>query len=122
MHNWTFFLAEMGDRPAGAAAMVVDNPKNDPLDGRSDLAELWDIRVHPDFRGQGVGRRLFQAVEDCARAHGCRLLKIETQNVNVSACRFYTRMGAKLGAINRFGYANPKYAAEVMLLWYKEIN
>jgi GNAT superfamily N-acetyltransferase len=122
MHHWTFFLAEMGGRPAGAAAVVYDNPKVEMLEGRSDMADLWDIRVHPDFRGQGVGNRLFQAVEDCARAHGCRLLKIETQNVNVQACLFYARMGAKLGAIHRFGYADPKVAAETMLLWYKELN
>jgi GNAT superfamily N-acetyltransferase len=139
MHNWTFFLAEMDGRPVGgatlvfgnpdvdqavgtaAAAAAVDNLKADLLEGRTDLAELWDIRVHPDFRGQGVGQRLFQAVVDGARAHGRRLLKIETQNVNVSACRFYARMGARLGAIHRYGYANPKYAAETMLLWYKEL-
>jgi ribosomal protein S18 acetylase RimI-like enzyme len=88
---------------------------------RTDMAALWDIRVHPDWRGQGIGRRLFHAAARWARARGCRLLKIETQNVNVRACRFYQRMGCRLGAIDRYGYAEPEYAHETVLLWYLDL-
>jgi hypothetical protein len=49
-------------------------------------------------------------------------MKIETQNINVPACRFYQRMGAQLGEIHRFGYAEvPSVAHEVMLNWYLEL-
>ena len=30
--------------------------------------------------------------------------QIETQNVNVGACRFYAAMGCQLGAVSRFAY------------------
>lgn len=59
-------------------------------------------------------------MEAWAAARGCRQLKIETQNVNVPACRFYARQGCVLGAINRFAYR--EFPDEVQLLWYKAIS
>ena len=49
-------------------------------------------------------------------------MKIETQNVNVPACRFYAQQGCHLGAILRYGYAGcPEVAHEAMLLWYLDL-
>jgi GNAT superfamily N-acetyltransferase len=31
------------------------------LEGRDDLAVLWALRVHPDYRSEGVGHQLFKA-------------------------------------------------------------
>jgi ribosomal protein S18 acetylase RimI-like enzyme len=90
------------------------------LDGRDDVAVLWDIRVSPAHRGTGVGSALFRAAESWAAARGCDWLKIETQNINVRACRFYRRMGCTLGAIDRFAY--PELPDEVQLLWWKAVE
>jgi GNAT superfamily N-acetyltransferase len=90
------------------------------LGGRDDLAVLWDIRVAPGQRGAGAGSALFRAAEGWAGARGCRLLKIETQNVNTAACRFYQKMGCTLGAIDRFAY--PELPGEVQLLWWKALQ
>jgi GNAT superfamily N-acetyltransferase len=89
------------------------------LDERDDVAVLWDIRVAPGQRGAGVGSALFRAAEDWAITRGCNCLKIETQNVNAAACRFYSKMGCTLGAIDRFAY--PELPGEVQLLWQKEL-
>ncbi len=91
------------------------------LGGRDDLAVLWDIRVHPDWRGQGVGRRLFGRVVDWSRRRDCTQLKIETQNINVGACRFYGAQGCHLDGIIRGAYAEPAIAHEVMLLWWLDL-
>jgi GNAT superfamily N-acetyltransferase len=122
--RWVFFLALNGAHsPLGAAAVAYDTPGVNMLEARRDLAVLWDIRVHPDARGRGLGRRLFARAVDWARARSCRQLKIETQNVNVGACRFYRRMGCELGAIHRYGYAaHPDAAHEAMLLWYLDLT
>jgi GNAT superfamily N-acetyltransferase len=40
------------------------------------------------MRGLGIGAALFRAAERWAVARGARWLKVETQNVNVAACRF----------------------------------
>lgn len=86
------------------------------------LAVLWDLRVHPDYQRRGVGKQLFETAVAGARAQGCRVLGLETQNVNMPACRFYARQGCTLGAIHRYGYRGiPSVAHETMLLWYLEL-
>jgi len=116
--KWGIFLALDGDRPVGGAT-VADTPGVHMLEDRKDLAVLWDIRVHPDERGRGIGSELFKHAADWAKQKGCRQLKVETQNVNVPACRFYAEQGCELGAIHRYGYAGSSHVAhEAMLLWY----
>ncbi len=122
--KWGFLLAWDASRPAGhppvGGTMIVYAAAGvDMLEGRADLAVLWDIRVQPNYRGQGIGATLLKRSADWARQRGCRRLKIETQNINVAACRFYASQGCELGMIHRFGYAGvPRVAHEVMLVWY----
>jgi len=121
--KWGFFIAFDGDRPVGGAAVAIDTPAGmtTPFE-RADVAALWDIRVHPDERRRGIGSTLFEYAADWARRKGFRQLKIETQSVNVPACRFYAKQGCQLGAIHRYGYAGcPDVAHEAMLLWYLEL-
>lgn len=119
LSQWGFFVAYYGELPVAGAAVALNTPEVNMLEGRKDLAVLWDLRVIPDMRGTGIGRLLFLHAADWARKHGCRIMKIETQNINVPACKFYSRMGCELGMIHRFGYAaNPKVADEAMLFWY----
>jgi GNAT superfamily N-acetyltransferase len=122
VRRWAFFLAEDGDRPVGAAAVAFDSPGVHMLEDRPDLAVLWDIRVHPRWRGRGIGTRLLHAAAAWAREQGAHQLKMETQNVNVPACHFYAAQGCTLGAIHRYGYAGcPEVAHEAMLLWYLDL-
>jgi ribosomal protein S18 acetylase RimI-like enzyme len=115
--NWGFFLAMEGDRLAGAAAVAFDTTGVFMLENRHDLSVLWDLRAQPAYRGVGIP--LFRYAVEWSRKRGCQQMKVETQNVNVPACRFYQRMGCQLGEIRRFGYAAvPSVAHEVMLNWY----
>ncbi|HLL48751.1 MAG TPA: GNAT family N-acetyltransferase [Longimicrobiaceae bacterium] len=118
--RWGVFEARMEGRRVGGAVVAFRTPGLDMLEGRDDLAVLWDIRVAPEARGQGVGSALFRAAEAWARARGCRRLKVETQNVNVAACRFYARRGCVLGKVNRSAY--PGLPGEIQLLWYKSLS
>jgi ribosomal protein S18 acetylase RimI-like enzyme len=120
LSRWGLLGAYVAGYRIGGAVVASDTPAVELLDGRTDLALLWDIRVHPEFRGQGVGSTLFRAVEQWARARGCHDLTVETQNVNVPACRFYQRHGCQLTAINRHAY--PALANEIQLLWSKHFQ
>jgi GNAT superfamily N-acetyltransferase len=120
LSRWGLLAARVEDRRVGGAAVAFDTPGITMLEGRRDLAALWDIRVAKDVRGRGIGSRLFEAAEAWAVARGCRQLKIETQNINVQACRFYVRQGCVLGAIQRFAY--PDLPDEIQLLWYKDLS
>jgi GNAT superfamily N-acetyltransferase len=119
--NWGFFLARIGDKPVGAATVAFDTTGVFMLEARRDLSVLWDIRICPEARGAGIP--LFRYAANWSRAHACTQMKIETQNVNAPACRFYQRMGARLGEIHRYGYAAvPAVAHEVMLNWYLDLT
>lgn len=120
MSNWGVFVARAEGVRVGGAVVAVDTAGVILLEARRDLAVLWDIRVAADTRGQGVGAALFSAVATWAVARGCRQLKVETQNINVPACRFYVKQGCVLGAIHRFVY--PECPTEVQLLWYKDLR
>jgi GNAT superfamily N-acetyltransferase len=120
LSNWGFLAARVDGRHVGAAAVAFDTAGVDMLEGRRDLAVLWDLRVVPEARGEGVGSALFRAAEAWARVRGCVQLKIETQNINVPACRFYAGQGCMLGAVNRSAY--PELPDEIQLLWYKDLG
>jgi GNAT superfamily N-acetyltransferase len=117
--SWGLLGARIGGRLVGGAAVAWDTPGVTMLEGRRDLAVLWDIRVAPEVRGTGVGAALFRAAEAWAAARGCRQLKVETQNINLPACRFYARQGCVLGAIHRFAY--PQLPHEAQMLWYRDL-
>jgi GNAT superfamily N-acetyltransferase len=117
--NWRLFTARVGDRRVGGAAVVLDDPDVEMLEGRSDVSLIWDIRVVPEARGLGVGSALFRAAEEWSRSRSARWVKVETQNTNVPACRFYARQGCALGAMNRFAYRD--LPDEVQLVWYKDL-
>ena len=117
---WAFFLARLDGRVVGGATVAFRTADVTMLDGRDDLAVLWDIRVVPDARRRGVGAALFSKALDWARTRECSELKIETQNVNVGACRFYERCGCELRAIHRSAYAT--LPDEMQLLWYRSVS
>ncbi len=46
-------------------------------------------------------------------------IMLETQNINVAACRFYESCGFKLGGMDRFLYKGiSKDLDEIALYWY----
>ena len=117
--RWGFFVALDGDMRIGGAAVVAHDTTIEMLEGREDLAVLWDLRVAPSHRRGGVATMLLAAAESWAREHGARELKVETQNINVAACRFYERSGFMLGAFNPGAYS--QLPDEVQFLWYKRL-
>jgi GNAT superfamily N-acetyltransferase len=118
--KWGLFTACMEGQRVGGAVVAYDTPGLDMLEGRGDLAVLWDIRVSPSARGKGVGFELFRAAEAWARGRESRRLKVETQNINVAACRFYARQGCVLTSVRRFAY--PELPDEIQMLWYKDLH
>jgi GNAT superfamily N-acetyltransferase len=120
--QWGLWIARDGGQTVGGAAVAWKTPGIEMLDGRSDLAILWDIRVRETNRRHGVGTALFRAATNWAKSRGCSLLKIETQNVNVDACRFYSKLGCVLGQIDRLAYRQcAELASEVMLVWHLDL-
>lgn len=118
--NWGFLSAFQGARCVGRATVACNTSGLDMLEGRTDVALLWDIRVAPLARRQGVGSALFDAVVTWAASRGCVQLKVETQNINVAACRFYAQRGCVLRAVHPGAY--PELPGEIQLLWSRDLR
>jgi GNAT superfamily N-acetyltransferase len=117
--SWGFFSAFSNGTCVGHAAVARETPMLEMLEGRSDVALLWDLRVAPAARRRGVGSALFNAAARWASVRGCRQLEIETQNINVAACRFYAQRGCILQAAHRGIYV--EMPDEIQLLWHKDL-
>ena len=119
LSNWVILAALQDSTRLGGAVVAWNTPGVNMLEDREDLAVLWDLRVHPCRRRQGIGKVLFDHAAAWARAKGCRQLKVETQNINVPACKFYAKQGCYLGAVQPGAY--PEYPNEIRLLWYLDL-
>jgi len=74
-----------GDRVVGTVRILPAGHTGDP--------EAWQLRsmaVDPEYQGQGIGRRLLEAVVEEARRRGVGLL---WANARTSALGFYTKAG-----------------------------
>lgn len=118
--GWGILSAFDGEnRRVGGAAIAWNTPEVEMLGGLRDLGCLWDLRVRPDYRQRGVGHQLFARAVEWLRERNARRLLVETQNINVPACRFYARQGCALGAVNRYAY--DENLNEIQLLWYRNV-
>jgi GNAT superfamily N-acetyltransferase len=96
----TFFVARIGDRPAGCAALRE-------LDRAA--GEIKRMFVREEYRGRGIARRLIDAVEARGRELGYRALRLETGAGQPEAIGLYTSAG--YAAIPPFGeYAGNPYS------------
>ena len=57
------------------------------------LMNIHDLSVLPGHRGEGIGQRLLQAVEEKARELGCCKLTLEVQEKNKRARKTYEAAG-----------------------------
>ena len=117
--SWRIVSAFVGQERVGGAMVACRTAGSDFLEARSDLAALWDIRVAPEWRGNAIGTGLFAKVLEYAKSIGCVELKIETQDVNVGACRFYAKQGCTLTEVNPDAY--PGWPGETELIWRLEV-
>ncbi len=56
-------------------------------------AYIHFVGVHPEQRGQGLGRRLYETFFQAARARGCMVVRAVTAPVNSGSVAFHRRMG-----------------------------
>ena len=55
--------------------------------------QIEGVRVHQDYRGQGIGEQMFEwGVEECRR-RGCALVQLTTDKSRPDAHRFYDKLG-----------------------------
>ncbi|MDB5085744.1 MAG: TDP-fucosamine acetyltransferase [Bacilli bacterium] len=120
LQNWSVISVFDNCIRVGGAVMAHDTAGVLLLEARTDFTFLWDLRIDPAYRRKGIGTVLFQKCVDWTKNKGCARMRIETQHINVAACRFYAKQGAKLGQIKREAYQDQ--LSLVQLIWYVELE
>jgi GNAT superfamily N-acetyltransferase len=79
-----FFVAYLHGEPIGCGAVKHHR------DAPAEIKRMW---ISPEARGLGLGRRLLQTLEACARDAGARDARIETNSDLTEAMTLYTSAG-----------------------------
>ena len=82
---------------------------------------IEDIAVGRQYRGMGIGKNLINAAILWAKNGEMPGLMLETQDINLAACRFYHRCGFELGAVDIMLYRNCLNSDEKAMFWYKQV-
>ena len=121
--TWHFFMAFDDDKPVGALTLAGPTPNLYMLGGMKNACVLWDIRVDDKYKHQGIGQKLFDQAKSVAQEKGYKKMIIESQNNNVTACRFYRKQGAVISKIDTNAYASePGLENEVQLIWTLDLE
>ena len=83
---------------------------------------LYDLKVDPDCRGQGVGRLLIDKCKKVAAQQGYKGLYTQGQDHNLGACRFYLRMGFEIGGLDTRVYGGTSQEHKKDILFYCDIK
>ncbi|MCP8617823.1 ribosomal protein S18-alanine N-acetyltransferase [Salirhabdus salicampi] len=82
-----------------------------------DNAQITNIAILPNYRGKGLGEKLFQYVLVQARNQGVELLSLEVRVSNVRAQKMYRKFGLQPAGIRKNYYQDNNEDALVM--WVK---
>lgn len=85
--------AECGGKVAGVAYTYMKAPTENPVMVPRITAFMDDLAVHPDFRGQGIGRALLEESRRQALARGAVSLELMVWVFNQNAIEFYEHAG-----------------------------
>jgi DNA-binding MarR family transcriptional regulator/GNAT superfamily N-acetyltransferase len=93
-----FFVAYLHGEAVGCGAVKHHE------DAPAEIKRMW---IAPRARGLGLGRRLLERLETCARARGARVAHIETSAVLVEALSLYRSTGwVEVPAFNDESFAD----------------
>lgn len=82
----------------------------------ADEGEITNIAVFPEYRRQGMGEALLQALQQAAVALSLTVIFLDVRLSNASALALYQKMGFEEVGIRKRFYAEPVEDAYVMRL------
>ena len=89
-HGGLVLVADLRGEVVGVCQLIVFRH----LQARGGLcAEIESAHVHPEHRGEGVGRALVSDVIARARGLGCYRVQLTSNTARPDAHRFYERLG-----------------------------
>lgn len=81
--------------------------------------EIERIAVHPRFRGQGLGRKLMEAMEEYGESQGVTAVTLEVRSSNKKAVNLYESCGFVKEAVRKGYYRDP--VEDAIIMWRRRI-
>ncbi len=88
--NYKFVSAVDGDKLVGFCSVVINQ---DIVERQKPIIMLWNLRVHPEYRGQGIGSQIMKFIEDFGKEKGVDFIFLGCDADNQSARKFYKKLG-----------------------------
>lgn len=86
------FLAELDQKPRATIAVILNTQTGYANSASAVLFNLW---VEPQFRQEGIGRKLVATAKDWAASKGAQSIQAGWHPENQCADRFWKQMGFK---------------------------
>jgi len=81
--------------------------------------EIQRIAVHPKMQGQGLGRKLMEAMEEYARSQGAGAMTLEVRAGSRKAINLYESCGFVKEGCRRAYYREPE--EDALIMWHRGI-
>lgn len=94
--HWHCFVCEAGGKIAALLNMRIDYQ----IHHAAKVAEILELVVEEDCRGQSIGRELFAHACEFAREEGCVQIELCSSMRRTDAHRFYEREGMRKDHFN----------------------
>lgn len=82
-----------------------------------DESHITNLCIRPEFRGQGHGRALMEALMEVSRSQGAEAITLEVRVSNRPALRLYMDLGFTIAGIRRNYYPGRE---DAYVMWYGE--
>ena len=88
--DYKFISALDGEKLVGFCSVVVNH---DIFEQQKPILILWNLRVHPKYRKNKIGKSLMRFTEDFAKSIGCYAIFLGCNKGNKVAKKFYKKQG-----------------------------
>ena len=72
-----------------------------------DEVQIANVATHPDFRKQGIGRKMLTALQDMAKKENMAVITLEVRQSNTPAIMLYEKCGYEQVGRRKNYYKNP---------------
>jgi len=83
-----------------------------------DEGHITNVAVHPDYRGQGIGKSLISELLYLCENEGINSLTLEVRKSNIVAQNLYKRFGFVEEGIRKGYYSDNN--EDAIIMWYKD--
>ena len=93
--NFHVYVGEISNKVVAYAMCVIELPKFTHTMKQVKTMYIDDIEVNPNYRGQGLGRELFDYLKEEAKRLNCYNITLNEWEGNDGAKKFYEKLGMK---------------------------